>query len=900
MKHYLVSLLLVLQLQENAGAQVLRGTITNESGEPVPYVAVYIGELRQGTSGNAEGSYEIKVPEGTYTITFQSLGYSPVVTRVSISGQSVVRDIILPVQVYEIPEVRVSATGEDPAYGIMRKAIGMAPYYLNIVSYYRADVYLKGTLFVKKIPRLLQKSIKVEARNDEGVSVSSNRVKAGDVFVMESFNEIEFTAPDKYSQKVISLNSTFPAEGNNVSPMDFIKASFYEPLIANIAISPLSPKAFSYYRFRFMGSTRQNDYLVNKIQVIPKIKSQQLFNGDICIIDDLWCLQSIDLNNDNIAGNITIRQLYLPVQEDTWLPVSHRFGFDIDIMGVKAYAGYLSSVKYNEVKNNTTLEKPESVGRNRYGSPAVEEAGPGANESENRQKIEKILSSEDMSNRDMIALSRLMNRESVRSRPDSVKNNLDVSRDTGSVTTVAADAASKDTAFWAAIRPMPLTGPELRSIHHRDSLRVTSPPGETSNDSITGKSAGDNKSFLTTSRRVAFGHGWTSKNGYGFIYGGLLDISKIAFNTVDGFVYGQDFRFSRRWKNNSVLAMAPELKWAFSRGQPMWRINGNYNINGLKNSRVFFKTGISSRDISNGGSINPFLNSVTSLFFMKNYLKLYMSKYITLGYGREISNGLYLELSGGFDDRTILCNNTGFAFVSKTPGYSGNIPVNPYLNSSINPADSLQDHRHFELNADISFTPRQRYRIENNAKIPKGSDWPTFRIYLKHAINEFPGIGAKSASFDMIRFEVSKEHDLGGFSSFSWRFRSGGFLDNRHVPFFDFFHFNAQPLPLLLDDYRDAFRLPSYYSMSTPEFFGEVHVKYTTPYLLLKYLPGISKTLIRENLSLSCIQSRYQKFYTEIGYSISEFLLIGETGIYAGFDNLRLRSLGVRLVLRIR
>ena len=61
--------------------------------------------------------------------------------------------------------------------------------------------------------------------------------------------------------------------------------------------------------------------------------------------------------------------------------------------------------------------------------------------------------------------------------------------------------------------------------------------------------------------------------------------------------------------------------------------------------------------------------------------------------------------------------------------------------------------------------------------------------------------------------------------------------------------------------------IPSYYSLSTPELFGEVHLKYTTPYLLLKLLPGLSKTLMRENLSFSTIGSRFHSNYTEIGYS---------------------------------
>ena len=61
----------------------------------------------------------------------------------------------MPVQYYEIPEVRITASGEDPAYIIMRKVIGMAPYYLNNISYYKAEVYLKGNLVINKIPKLL-------------------------------------------------------------------------------------------------------------------------------------------------------------------------------------------------------------------------------------------------------------------------------------------------------------------------------------------------------------------------------------------------------------------------------------------------------------------------------------------------------------------------------------------------------------------------------------------------------------------------------------------------------------------------------------------------------------------------------------------------------------------------
>jgi hypothetical protein len=103
---------------------------------------------------------------------------------------------------------------------------------------------------------------------------------------------------------------------------------------------------------------------------------------------------------------------------------------------------------------------------------------------------------------------------------------------------------------------------------------------------------------------------------------------------------------------------------------------------------------------------------------------------------------------------------------------------------------------------------------------------------------------------------------------------------------------------VLINDYEDAFMIPGYYTTSTPEAFGEVHLKYTTPYLLLKLIPGLSNTLMRENLSLSYLGSRYHPGYTEIGYSMSEIFLLAEVGVYVGFENLGYKSIGAKLILR--
>ena len=903
MKHCFLATLIILVNFTLLSAQTLKGRITNQSGEPVQYSTVYIQELKQGTTSNTKGDYEIRLPAGEYSVIYQSLGYQPVFYNITLSAGVTVKDVILPMQYYEIPEVRISATGEDPAYSIMRKAIGMAPYYLNNISSYKAEVYLKGNLVINKIPKLLQKSMKIES-SDNKTSVSAGTktkseeklLKAGDSFVMESFNKIEFTAPDKYFQNMISYNSTFPAQGNGISPMDFIQASFYQPVLADMAISPLAPNAFSHYNYKYQGASLQGNFTINKIQVIPKRKSQQLFEGTIYIIENLWCLQSVDLTNENLIGKIRIQQLYIPVQDDIWMPVSHKFEINIGIIGFKADAGYVSSVKYDEVKPNLSLRKPAGISADFNAIPAKQQKVSDTIVSESIQKIDKILEKDKLSNRDMVKLSRLMKKESAKSVNDSVSNSLEIKDHTKQI--VEKDANKRDTAYWARIRPIPLSDIELRSLRINDSIKSVKTLKDIKTDSLSSVKTKEKSKFFKTIRSIVSGKTWSDTTGTRFSFSGLIDIKKLSFNPVDGFIYGFDFPFSKTWKSGNSFNFIPDIRWAFCREKMNWEINTFYSFNKIKHSQLNIRTGMTSKDINTGGGINSFINTLTSLLLKKNYLKLYESRYVTLGYSSEIVNGLRMEVKTTFEDRTVLQNTTDYSLIKYSRLYSDNTPENEYLMPGSNEINALRNMRHFDLLARFSFTPHQRYRINKGVKIPESSDWPTFELTWQHGINEFREITTGWRRSDMFRFEASKSRSIGAFSNFRWRIRTAGYLDNRNLTFYDFFQINSQPLPLLINNYEDAFMLPAFYSMSTPEFYVEGHLKYTTPYLLLKLLPVLSNTLMRENLSLSYFGSRFHPFYSEIGYSISEIFFLGELGVYAGLDDLKYKNVGLKVTLK--
>ena len=115
MNYSLRIFLLFLIVNTTSQAQILKGKITSQSGDPIQYSTIYIQELKQGTTSNTKGDYEIKLPPGKYLVTYQSLGFSPVFANITIEDQTITKNVILPLQYYEIPEVRISGSGEDPA-----------------------------------------------------------------------------------------------------------------------------------------------------------------------------------------------------------------------------------------------------------------------------------------------------------------------------------------------------------------------------------------------------------------------------------------------------------------------------------------------------------------------------------------------------------------------------------------------------------------------------------------------------------------------------------------------------------------------------------------------------------------------------------------------------------------
>jgi len=871
---YSLIFLFVLVSIQPLNGQAIKGKITDSNGQPIPFSTVYIKELTKGLTANKDGDFDLKIPEGEYSVIISALGYKPETRQIKVSDAAIENNFVLTKHTYQIKEVRIYSNSEDPAYGIMRKAIGLAPYYLNQIKHYSAEVYMKASIIVLKIPKLLQKAMKVEANEDE--------IEIGRNYVEESLNEIIFDAPDKYNQRVISFNTSFP-EDNNVNVMGYIKSSFYQPTV-DMAISPLAPNAFSHYRFTFEGVSYEGNFAINKIKVTPRRKSQQLFTGYLYIVDDYWNIHSADLTVDLFIGPIRIRQLYTPVKDDAWLPVSYNMGVEASIIGIKVNVTYLSSVKYSDIEINQDITPPLAL-QETIKEPVIlaNEKPEPAQDKKVTEKIENILSKEEMSNRDMIKLARLMDKETKKEK--EIDKSLEIKETTSH--TIEKDAKKRDSTYWNTIRPIPLTENELIGYRVKDSVLLAK-----SDTTIDADSLKKQKSrVIKFAGNVISGKTFRSKDSsLVFRYDGVIGLDKLTFNIVDGWAYKQKFSIKKVFNPGRKLGVYPEIGYAFNREAFIWNIHNSFSYAPLKRANIFLDLGQRSSDFNFENGINRSLNSISSLYFRYNYLRLFEESYLTTGNNIDLANGLRLSVSARYSEKKHLENSTDYSFFFVDDrDYEDNQPENIHLTNY-----PLENQESFVFSLGLSYTPDYYYRIRKGVKYMASSDYPTFRIEYQKSI---PGAFNSQADFDFIEGQISQSKDLGIFSNLDWSICAGVFITKKYMHFSDFKHFNTQEIPLLLDRPKNAFMLLEYYQYSTPEWFAEAHIKYNTPFLLIKLLPFFSEKLWQETLYGGYLYQPEFKNYVELGYGLTDVYFVADAGIFIGFEDGKYGRYGFKISL---
>jgi hypothetical protein len=778
-------LLTFLILSANAMAQsfTLSGTITDGSGNPVPFATILVKNTSKGSSANSDGQYTLSLVAGTYDIVFKAIGYKQDIRKIELKSNTEINIKLLP-ESYQLQNVVVKAGGEDPAYAIMRRAIRKRKGYLTEVKSYTADTYIKGLQKLLAAPKkFMGRDIDAIARQ---MGLDSNR--QGIIYLSESESKLSFTQPNQYHEEMISSKvsgSNRAFSFNRASDMD---VNFYQNLqdwrglSTRPLISPIAENALSYYNFKYMGESRENGEVINRIKVIPKRQYEPTFEGYIYILDDSWRIHSVDLYLTKSAGinfvdTMTVKQQYIPVENKAWMPASVKFEFKGGFLGFR-FGGYFVTLFKNYDLN-----------------PQL-----------NKKSFAEVMK-------------------------------------------VTADVNKKDSTYWQQARPIPLTDEEKTDYQKKAVLarKRESKPYLDSLDKANNKIK-PTEILLT---------GITIRNRYqkSFFRAQPL-LTSLLYNTVEGVAFNYGVTYTRQIDSlsNKYLRLGARVRYGFTNQMLHGSINGSIPVKGFT---FGFNAGSDVLDLNNTEPITNFSNTTSSLFFRRNFQKLYDKHFVSASVTHRIVGGWQATVTAEAADRRWLDNTSYFSFFNKERRYTSNNPFIP--NADVPLFDRNQS---FKVNIRTSYDFSNRYVTYPSGRYYLPSTYPRLEVsYTKGIKNVF----GSDVDYDMLSANLSKEDmSLGLYGTLSFYVGAGKFLNNNKVFYTDYKHFLGNEI-ILYKRAINAFLMLDYYDASTSSQYLQAHIEQNFGGRFLSKIPLVRQFKLQELIEVNYLTTPTQKNYTELG-----------------------------------
>jgi hypothetical protein len=763
MKNAYLFLLLFLSFYSNAQ---IKGTITDEKGNPLPFVSIFEENTYNGTTSNEQGIYQLNIKSvGKNKIVFQLLGFKTQKTAISTEKLPYTLDVKMLEESFSLNEVVINKKN-NPAIAIIKSAIASKKENSEKTARYTADFYSRGLFKIKDLPKKIM-GMKVDIGDDMASNLDSTG--NGILYLSETVSKITFEKPNNLKEKIVASRISGNNKGYSYNTAKSSTYDFYNNTLefGISMISPIADNAFNYYKYKLEATFfTENDLQINKIKVTPKRDKEPVFEGYIYIVDDSFAIYAVDLDikgyrmKNEFTDVMTLKQNFsYNSKNKIWSKNSQSLAFNAGVFGIK-FSG-----KFNYVYTN--YEFPLSFEKKTFGN--------------------EILSFETNANK-------------------------------------------KEDAFWNTIRPIPLTIEESNDYIKKDSLQIIR-KSQKYMDSIDAK----NNKFKFMDLIMGYDYKNTFKK-HSFQYNGLLDLSSLSFNTVQGHSLNSGFAF-KNWdeekgKNTSI---STTINYGFS--EDRLRVLGEYShrFNNQNYAVLSVSGGTKVNQFNSNEPIGNLINSISTLFFRNNFMKLYNKEFLQITYSQDIANGLNLSAKLEYSQRKPLFNTTDYSYFKRNDLFSSNNPLDPtdFINAGF-------DQHHltkFTLNAKINFGNKYLSRPDGRYNIRNGK-YPTLFLGYEKAF----AASEKKYEFDHLNTRLFYDVTIGNKGNFAMNLKAGKFFNAENISFVDYKHFNGNQTHIgQTERYLDVFNLLPYYSNSTNDSYFEAHMEHNDKGYIMNKIPLLNK-----------------------------------------------------------
>ncbi len=419
------------------------------------------------------------------------------------------------------------------------------------------------------------------------------------------------------------------------------------------------------------------------------------------------------------------------------------------------------------------------------------------------------------------------------------------------------EANKKDSLFWRGTRPVPLTDEELNDYIKKDSIQ-TLRKSQVYLDSIDAKNNRFNLLDPIT--------GYTYKNSFkrwDISYEGPFP--KLHFNTVQGWNGGVGLSYFKSYDENRSNWISIFSNATYGFADDRIRVTGGIVRNFNRTSRLNLSVygGSEVRQFNASEPISPLINTVATLFFERNYMKIYERTFAQLGYNQELFNGLRIATRFGYEQRSPLYNNTDYVTIPNDDVvYTSNNPLNPSDTDNA----AIVEHELFKSTITANITFGQKYMSYPDGKFNLGSEkYPALSLTFENAL----AASEAGYNYSQLSAQLYQSVTVGNKGEFVYRLKGGTFFNGEDISFVDYQHFNGNQTRVgTSGNYTNGFNLLPYYRLSTNETYFEGHVEHDFRGWILGKIPGINALNFNLVAGAHLLSIANTKPYTEVSLGI--------------------------------
>lgn len=319
-------LLILCSESSSLFAQSIFGKISNEQGEGIAFVRIYVEGTRYGAISDNEGKYRLEMERGSYQVVFQHLNYQAQNHAIELT-----KDLEFNVQLeasdIQMAVIEIEAGKKDPAYAIMAQVIANKKENLRQFDTYSCETYQKIKLETDTLPSRKEKRILADSLGLEIDALPAREPNIQVAKLIESQSSIYFKKPGTYktvvnafrdmkSRNTTGLGFTYASVDGSFSDYDSdihdpylfytdvsdVDMNFYRNLISipdlgdRPFISPLNSAVWRLtYKYKLEETFYEENRVNYRISLTPRNRDGPYFKGQIWIEDGTWAIKKVEL-----------------------------------------------------------------------------------------------------------------------------------------------------------------------------------------------------------------------------------------------------------------------------------------------------------------------------------------------------------------------------------------------------------------------------------------------------------------------------------------------------------------------------------------------------------------------------------------------------------------------------